>query len=58
MLLLLFHTSVAPVGPDSDQYERYIRSEFTATTLVDDLEPAFPSTTLTTALGPTFTLVP
>lgn len=58
MLLLLFHLSAPIVGPDSDEYERYIRSELTAVTLSDDLQSSLTSTTLTTALGPTFTLVP
>lgn len=58
MLLLLFHTSAPIVGPDSDQYERYIRPELVATTLSTNLQSTSTSTSLTTALAPTFPRVP
>lgn len=52
MLILLLHRSIAPVGPDSDQWEQYIRVAFTSEALSTNLTPSSTRGTLTTNLIP------
>lgn len=53
MLLLLFHVSSVVPGPDSDQWERYIRPQFADSTVSSNLLiDNTAASSVTSTLGP------